>query len=70
MSLQSRIQVTSDGNENDSPDVKSGRAERSSAVADPFAELKTRVHREIIPAARAPACSTATTSPTPISRPR
>ena len=48
MSLQSRIQVTSDGNENDSPDVKAV-AERSSAVTDPFAELKTRVHREIIP---------------------
>src|SRR6476659_1014268 len=48
MSLQSRIQVTGDGNENDSPDVKAV-AERSSAVTDPFAELKTRVHREIIP---------------------
>jgi pilus assembly protein CpaF len=48
MSLQSRIQVTGDGNENESPDVKAV-AERSSAVSDPFAELKTRVHREIIP---------------------
>jgi pilus assembly protein CpaF len=48
MSLQSRIQVTGDGNENDSPDVKAV-SERSSAVSDPFAELKTRVHREIIP---------------------
>ena len=49
MSLQSRIQVTTgDHGENESPDIKLV-GERSSAVADPFAELKTRVHREIIP---------------------
>ena len=48
MSLQSRIQVTSRRQREQTADVKAV-AERSSAVADPFAELKTRVHREIIP---------------------
>ena len=47
MSLHSRIQVaTTDPNE---PEGAHEDADRSSVVADPFAELKTRVHKEIIP---------------------
>src|SRR6478672_9897955 len=51
MSLQSRIQVAvTDGTEETASESKQQFApERSSAAADPFAELKTRVHREIIP---------------------
>ena len=46
MSLHSRIQVaTTDPKEGEAPE----EADRTSVVADPFAELKTRVHKEIIP---------------------
>ena len=46
MSLHSRIQVaTTDPKEAEAQDD----ADRTSVVADPFAELKTRVHQEIIP---------------------
>jgi pilus assembly protein CpaF len=46
MSLHSRIQVaTTDPKESEAHD----EADRVSVVADPFAELKTRVHKEIIP---------------------
>jgi len=46
MSLHSRIQVaTTDPKEGEA----SEEADRTSVVADPFAELKTRVHKEIIP---------------------
>src|SRR6478735_8360985 len=46
MSLHSRIQVaTTDPKEAEAQDD----ADRTSVVADPFAELKTRVHKEIIP---------------------
>ena len=46
MSLHSRIQVaTTDSNEAEAHDD----ADRASVVSDPFAELKTRVHKEIIP---------------------
>jgi len=47
MSLHSRIQVAGQSDEPEAVDVK--EAERASVVADPFAELKTRVHKEIIP---------------------
>jgi pilus assembly protein CpaF len=46
MSLHSRIQVaTTDPNEPEAHE----ETDRTSVVADPFAELKTRVHKEIIP---------------------
>ena len=46
MSLHSRIQVaTTDPKEGEAPE----EADRTSVIADPFAELKTRVHKEIIP---------------------
>ena len=46
MSLHSRIQVaTTDSGETEA----AVEADRASVVADPFAELKTRVHKEIIP---------------------
>src|SRR6476660_10597800 len=47
MSLHSRIQVAGQSDEPEAVDVK--EADRTSVVADPFAELKTRVHKEIIP---------------------
>src|SRR3954454_2359013 len=47
MSLHSRIQVaTTDPKEGGEAPEEAGR---TSVVADPFAELKTRVHKEIIP---------------------
>jgi pilus assembly protein CpaF len=47
VSLQSRIQVaTNDPNESAEP--TKGSIERTSVVADPFADLKTRVHKDII----------------------
>src|SRR6476646_9634433 len=47
MSLHSRIQVaTTDPKEGGEAQEE---ADRTSVVADPFAELKTRVHKEIIP---------------------
>src|SRR6476619_3132473 len=47
MSLHSRIQVAGQSAEPEAVAVK--EEERASVVADPFAELKTRVHKEIIP---------------------
>src|SRR5919198_1332712 len=47
MSLHSRIQVAG---QSDEPEAHDGKeTERASVVTDPFAELKTRVHKEIIP---------------------
>ena len=50
MSLQSRIQVAGhDGTEPEaSPEAGKPAPERSSVVSDPFADLKTRVHKDII----------------------
>src|SRR6478735_1363540 len=48
MSLHSRIQVAGQSDEPETTEAKEA-AERASVVADPFAELKTRVHKEIIP---------------------
>jgi pilus assembly protein CpaF len=53
MSLQSRIQVrTADGDGDHASEparvAERERSERASVVADPFADLKTRVHGEII----------------------
>src|SRR5207342_730350 len=48
MSLHSRIQVAGQSDEPEANEAKEA-AERASVVADPFAELKTRVHKEIIP---------------------
>ena len=50
MSLHSRIQVaTQDSEAEVGAEPKSVVAERTSTIADPFADLKTRIHREIIP---------------------
>jgi pilus assembly protein CpaF len=48
MSLHSRIQVAGQNDEPETTEAKEA-AERASVVTDPFAELKTRVHKEIIP---------------------
>jgi hypothetical protein len=47
MSLHSRIQVAGQSDEPETTEAKEA-AERASVVADPFAELKSRVHHEVI----------------------
>ena len=68
MSLHSRIQVaTNDGPETEgaaTQEAIKSAPERSSVVTDPFGELKTRVHNDIIAPARARGCSTPTTTTT------
>jgi hypothetical protein len=44
MSLHSRIQVAGQNDEPETTEAKEA-AERASVVTDPFAELKTRVHK-------------------------